>query len=183
MGEGWAYISSPLPSFLSGCSGVETMAYVVNILTEGVSRLWSTYIPTSPSNSRIYPHITVYTTVLASIILAAVVVSSLTNSGSNDGVKVPYKHGIPFIGSWAFFTQRIRFVEEGLKTLGTAFRFNILHVSCTISLALQSLTMFQHKVLVVSGEESRKVFFGSKNLHLAEGYKVLFGGVRPSPTH
>ena len=129
MGEGWAYISSPLPSFLSGCSGVETMAYVVNILTEGVSRLWSTYIPTSPSNSRIYPHITVYTTVLASIILAAVVVSSLTNSGSNDGVKVPYKHGIPFIGSWAFFTRRIRFIEEGFRSLGSAFRFNILHVS------------------------------------------------------
>lgn len=33
-------------------------------------------------------------------------------------------------------------------------------------------------MLVVSGEEARKVFFGSKDLSMSEGYKVLFGGVR-----
>ena len=32
-------------------------------------------------------------------------------------------------------------------------------------------------MLVVSGEEARKVFFGNKYLDMTEGYKVLFGGV------
>ena len=158
------------------------MTSVVDNLTANALKLWSTYFPNSSPGSLVSPT-AVNTTILASLVFVTFVAVRVANASSDDEVKVPYKRGIPFIGSWAFFTQRIRFVEEGLKTLGTAFRFNILHVSCTISLALQSLTMFQHKVLVVSGEESRKVFFGSKNLHLAEGYKVLFGGVRPSPTH
>lgn len=37
---------------------------------------------------------------------------------------------------------------------------------------------YKHDILVVSGEEGRKTFFGHKDLNFLEGYRILFGAVR-----
>lgn len=83
-------------------------------------------------------------------------------SSSDQGI--PHKAGYPIVGSWAFFTQRHNFVDEGIKKFGNIFSFKILN----------------HEVLAVHGEDARKVFFGTKNLGFQEGYDVLFGGA-PQP--
>lgn len=41
---------------------------------------------------------------------------------------IPSAPGIPFIGSWAFFTRRQSFLEAGINKYGKIFRFNIIHV-------------------------------------------------------
>ncbi|KAF8878712.1 cytochrome P450, partial [Infundibulicybe gibba] len=58
-------------------------------------------------------------------------------------------------------TQRYDFLRENFKKTGEKiFRFNVL----------------QHRVLVVSGNEARKVFFNDPGLQLGEGYQILMGG-------
>ena len=47
-------------------------------------------------------------------------------SGSKSDA-VPYWSGLPLVGSWAFFTRRHRFVDEGVRRLGNVFSFKILH--------------------------------------------------------
>lgn len=42
---------------------------------------------------------------------------------------IPHKAGYPIVGSWAFFTQRHNFVDEGIKKFGNIFSFKILNVS------------------------------------------------------
>jgi hypothetical protein len=37
--------------------------------------------------------------------------------------------------------------------------------------------MFQHKVVVVAGDEARKTFFNDKDLSFEQGYRLLRGGV------
>ena len=41
----------------------------------------------------------------------------------------PTKRGIPFVGSWGFFTSRYAFIQEGLQKFGNYFYFNVIHVS------------------------------------------------------
>ncbi|TDL20334.1 cytochrome P450 [Rickenella mellea] len=78
--------------------------------------------------------------------------------------KIPRKRGIPFVGSWTFFTARHKFVTDGLKKLGNTFTFNVLHQ-----------WLLQHQVIVVAGEEARQVFFGHRDMDPEEGYSVLHG--------
>ncbi|KAH8115445.1 cytochrome P450 [Phellopilus nigrolimitatus] len=78
---------------------------------------------------------------------------------STDEDGVPYKASVPFIGAWGFYSRRYSFIQEGLKKLGNVYSFRIN----------------RHKVWVVSGEEARNRFFGSKNLHFTEGYAILNG--------
>ncbi|KAH8102335.1 cytochrome P450 [Phellopilus nigrolimitatus] len=78
---------------------------------------------------------------------------------STDEDGVPYKAGIPFIGAWDFYSRRNSFIQEGIKKLGNVYSFRIN----------------RHKVWVVSGENARNRFFGSKNLHFSEGYVILNG--------
>lgn len=42
---------------------------------------------------------------------------------------VPFVQGIPFIGSWQFFTRRYDFVRRGLEQHGSVFRFKLVNVS------------------------------------------------------
>ena len=99
-------------------------------LIDSATELWTTYTSSDSSDSLV-SSTTVNTTILASIVFAAFVVSQYSGANArNDGnVKVPYRRGIPLVGSWAFFTRRVRFVDEGFKKLGGMFRFNILNVS------------------------------------------------------
>lgn len=114
--------------------------------------------------------------VVGGVCILVTVISLLSNTGD----RVPYQNGMPFVGSWAFFTRRHRFVNEGIQRLGNIFAFNILHVRVLIGTTCFSLTVFlfsQHKVVAVSGEEARKTFFSHKDLDFSEGYQILFGGV------
>lgn len=45
-----------------------------------------------------------------------------------DSDGFPFLHGLPFIGSWDFFTRRHFFAHEGLVKLGDVFSFNVLQV-------------------------------------------------------
>lgn len=47
---------------------------------------------------------------------------------SKDSDGFPFLHGLPFIGSWDFFTRRHFFAHEGLVKLGDVFSFNVLQV-------------------------------------------------------
>lgn len=114
------------------------------------------------------------------LVAAAVVVISTTMSLFNrtDSGGVPFKAGIPFIGQWSFFTRRHMWLGEGIKKLGNVFAFNILHVrSIQLCLTAYADVVIQHKIVVLSGEEGRNVFFNTKELNLQEGYNILFGGV------
>lgn len=51
----------------------------------------------------------------------------LVTSNEQD---IPRKAGYPIVGSWAFFTQRYQFIDEGIRKFGNIFSFNILNVSC-----------------------------------------------------
>lgn len=109
-------------------SSVRLITMNFQSITENATKLWTTYVsnPTSPDSPIAVP--TLNTLVLGTIVFFAFILTTL-NVSARRGDKVPYKRGIPFIGSWTFFTRRYRFVEEGLKKLGGRFRFNILHVS------------------------------------------------------
>ncbi|TDL20337.1 cytochrome P450 [Rickenella mellea] len=93
---------------------------------------------------------------IASGALCCLVALVLFLSSRSAGA-MPRKRGLPYVGSWTFFTARHRFVTEGIKKLGNIFTFNVL----------------QDQVIVVAGEEARQVFFGHKEMNFVEGYKVL----------
>ncbi|KAJ8523130.1 hypothetical protein ONZ45_g407 [Pleurotus djamor] len=69
--------------------------------------------------------------------------------------------GFSILTAWPFFNRRYDFIWKHFKATGERmFRFNVLH----------------HAVVAMRGEESRKAFFGDKNLSFTEGYKILMGG-------
>lgn len=100
------------------------MTTAATMVLRSATRFWdasSTKLQLDPG------HIFLFNTVaLASCVLAAYVIAVFTSSHGDQSI--PQKRGIPIIGSWAFFTRRYTFLEEGLERLGRAFRFNILRV-------------------------------------------------------
>ncbi|KDQ52157.1 hypothetical protein JAAARDRAFT_40504 [Jaapia argillacea MUCL 33604] len=67
--------------------------------------------------------------------------------------------GISILNAWSFFTKRYDFLRENLKKQAM-FQFWVLN----------------HRVVALSGEEGRRVFFTDKSLDFSEGYKILMGG-------
>ena len=58
------------------------------------------------------------------------------------GGDVPHKSGIPFVGSWAFFTKRHRFIQEITQKFGNMVSFNILHVRLCLSFEYSGANVF-----------------------------------------
>ncbi|KDQ54410.1 hypothetical protein JAAARDRAFT_135628 [Jaapia argillacea MUCL 33604] len=67
--------------------------------------------------------------------------------------------GFSILNAWTFFSRRCDFLRENFKKRGI-FQFWVMN----------------HKIVALSGDEGRKVFFTDKNLDFTEGYKILMGG-------
>ena len=92
--------------------------------------------------------------------------------------------GFSIITAWTFFTKRHDFIWANFgRDSSLHFKFNVLHVG-PLSLCHWSRADYwrstQHNVVALRGEEARKAYYDAKGLSIAEGFKVLTGGVRPS---
>lgn len=67
--------------------------------------------------------------------------------------------GIPVFTAWTFFTKRYDFLRKHFNSGKKYFQFRVL----------------QHRVIALSGEEARKMFFVEQGLSLGEGYRILMG--------
>ena len=77
----------------------------------------------------------------------------------------PRLRGIQLYHAWNFFRRRHDFLQSNFKkNLGKSFSFNVLH----------------HNIVVLAGEDARRVFFSNPDLDLDEGYKILGGAVHVS---
>ena len=87
---------------------------------------------------------------------------------SNDGEhEFPKLRGIQLYHAWNFFQRRHDFLHSKFKeNFGKSFSFNVLH----------------HNIVALTGEEARKAFYSNHHLDFNEGYKLLMGAVRVSPT-
>jgi hypothetical protein len=89
-------------------------------------KLWNNYI-TSPESAALSN----ISALFGGVVIAAFVLTTLRGVRAQCSEGVPFKRGIPFIGSWSFFTHRYEFIEDGLRRLGSKFRFSILNVRRT----------------------------------------------------
>ncbi|PQE32897.1 cytochrome P450 6A1 protein [Rutstroemia sp. NJR-2017a WRK4] len=72
-----------------------------------------------------------------------------------------YYENLPILGAVRFFTARLEFFRDGIRSSASG---NF------------SFWLGQHFVIGLSGDESRHVFFQNSTMGIAEGYAVLFGG-------
>ena len=88
--------------------------------------------------------------------------------GSRDNAHEFSKlRGIQLYHAWNFFRRRYDFLHSNFeRNLGESFSFNVLH----------------HNVVALVGEDARRVFYSSPHLNISEGYKILMGSVRVSPS-
>ena len=79
----------------------------------------------------------------------------------------PKLRGIQLYHAWKFFQRRYDFLHSNFKqNFGKGFSFNVLH----------------HNIVALTGEEARQAFYSNPHLDFNEGYKLLMGAVRVSPT-
>jgi sterol 14-demethylase len=100
--------------------------------------------------------------------LAAIAASAyvfLRSSSFIDGSGIVSLGGTSSIAAWEFFSKRHDFIFNGLKKTGQK---------------LYQFQFLQHTVVVISGEEARKVFHDDKWLDITQGYQILSGGVSGS---
>ena len=77
----------------------------------------------------------------------------------------PKLRGIQFYHAWNFFQWRYDFLQSNFKrNLGKSFSFDVL----------------DHRVIALTGEDARQVFFSHPHLSIDDGYKILVGAVRLS---
>lgn len=89
---------------------------------------------------------------------------------------IPSLGGFPLLTAWRFFSKRHDFMLEGFARTGQRlFQFYILQVRVLVLDASSLLMQRQHRVIAVSGDEGRKLFFNNANLDLDLGYQVLYG--------
>lgn len=69
--------------------------------------------------------------------------------------------GIPILAAWDFYTKRYDFLRKHFDSGKKYFQFHIL----------------QHRVVALSGEDARKLFFSEQGLDLDDGYRILQGGI------
>lgn len=96
----------------------------------------STFLQFSVTPSLSFNKPDIYLSGLAAISILFLVLFVNGYNGDVDGF--PLKRGIPFIGSWAFFTSRELFISDGLRRLGNTFIFKLIHVSLPQSLTTKS---------------------------------------------
>jgi len=123
------------------------------------------------------PLLTTITTFIVATL--AVALYSIFFLQTNTDGKIHDLRGIPFVTAWTFFTKRWDFIRGHFeRTGGEMFRFRVLHVRCLDFLPeLFNLGLLpQHRVIALSGEKARKIFFDDKNLDLPQGYRILMGG-------
>src|SRR6266436_7368261 len=65
---------------------------------------------------------------VASLVVALITTKSLSWSSRTNVHDVPFARGIPFIGSWQFFTRRYDFMKRGFEQYGNVFRFKLVDV-------------------------------------------------------
>jgi len=77
----------------------------------------------------------------------------------------PKLRGIQLYHAWNFFQLRYDFLRSNFnRNPGKSFSFNVLH----------------HKVIALTGQDARRVFFSDSRLDPQEGYRLLMGGVSSS---
>ena len=99
----------------------------------------------------------------ATILVTTAVYYALSSKDKEQ--EFPKLRGIQLYHAWNFFHRRYDFIQSNFKqNLGKSFSFNVLH----------------HNVIALTGEDARRVFYTSSHLDLAEGFRLLMGGVRIS---
>jgi len=107
-----------------------------------------------------------------------------TNSGQNASHSPVFLPGSHLLAIAPFFQRRFEFLNDGFRKTGQSlFQFNMLRARPPFaSVRVQLLTSSQETVIVVSGETGRKAFFSNRAFDLTEGFKVLSGAVRHTPS-
>ena len=91
---------------------------------------------------------------------AAVYSSFSSKDGERGFPKLP---GIQLYHALNFYNQRYGFVQSNFeRNPGQSFSFDLAH----------------HKVIALTGEDSRRAFYSDPGFDLTEGFKLLAGGVR-----
>jgi hypothetical protein len=93
-----------------------------NVLSDNATKLWDHYIVHPVSHNDLHLNALLFGGIACLAFIATTLYTHRTDK------LVPYKHGIPFVGSWSFFTNRYRFIEDGMAKLGGRFKFKILEV-------------------------------------------------------
>jgi len=79
----------------------------------------------------------------------------------------PKLRGIQLYHAWNFFQRRYDFLHSNFKRNSErSFSFNVLH----------------HKVVALTGEDARQAFLSNPHFDAPEGFKILVGAVRVSPS-
>jgi len=85
---------------------------------------------------------------------------ALTGSSKDKEHDFPKLRGIQLYHAWNFFQRRYDFLRSSSKRNdGKSFSFNVLH----------------HNIVVLTGEDARRVFYSNPDLNFDEGYRVLRG--------
>lgn len=100
---------------------------------------------------------------VAALLAATVVYYSLGSKDKEHGF--PKLPGIQLYHAWDFFQRRDEFLHSSFKrNSGQGFSFNITH----------------HKVIALTGEDARRIFYSDPRMDFSEGAKILTGTVRPT---
>ena len=98
---------------------------------------------------------------VAALLAATVVYYSLGSKDKED--KYPKLPGIQLYHAWSFFRQRHDFLRASFeRNSGQSFSFHVA----------------QHKVIALTGEDSRRLFYTDSRMDFSEGIKILMGAVR-----
>lgn len=95
-------------------------------------------------------------------VLATTAVIYAFGSKGKEG-EFPRLSGLQPYHAWNFFQRRYDFLMTGYrKNAGQSFYFKVL----------------SNKIIALSGEDARQIFFSNPHLSVDEGYKILMGAVR-----
>ena len=99
----------------------------------------------------------------AAILVTTAAYYTLRSKNKED--QFPKLSGIQLYHAWKFFHQRYDFARLHLERNLKSFSFNVLH----------------HNIVLLAGEDARRIFFSNPHLDFIEGYRLFVGGVRVSP--
>ncbi|RDB27059.1 putative lanosterol 14-alpha demethylase [Hypsizygus marmoreus] len=120
---------------------------------DSISNLTSSYISGLAMDSSSPVPVSIAVAIFAMLVWTAVLPSSKNNIYELGGFSI--------LTAWPFFTKRYDFLRDNFRKSGQRmFRFRVL----------------QHRIVALSGELGRKVFFNDQSLDLPEGYRILMGG-------
>lgn len=89
--------------------------------------------------------------------------------------------GIPILAAWDFYTKRYDFLRKHFDSGKKYFQFHILQVFNMLAFFPRTTqltaSIFKHRVVALSGEDARKLFFSEQGLDLDDGYRILQGGI------